>query len=125
MPTEEELRQLPENLNTENAKKIKIDADQSANNTESTKTKYQYEDDFEQQESDDFLPLSTTKTKFRVIHAAKEAKSSKLDSCVANSVLKFRETMLYGAGSKNRREPSEDAVRRQQKVQTMRSVVKR
>ena len=124
MPTEEELRQLPETLNTETNQKRKADSDKH----QSTKTIFREEDDlddlqlFEEQNNDDFLPLSTT-TKFRVVHTKKEL-TSKRNMGIAESVLNFKETMLYGGGSKVRREPAQDAVRRKEKVKLIQNANK-
>ena len=113
---------MPENLNVESPSK-KAKTDSTKNEEESllsTKTIFREEGDDE--ESEDFLSLSTKSTKFRVVHVAKD--SSKLDSRVAESVLNFRETMLYGKGSKNRREASEQVVRRKQKVRIINAAIK-
>jgi hypothetical protein len=121
LPTEEELRQLPENLNTDTSSTKKADSTEKVKeNLQSTKTIFREEGDDE--ESEDFLSLSTKSTKFRVVHVAKDA--SKLNSHVAESVLNFRETMLYGKGSKNRREASDEVVRRKQKIQLIKATIK-
>ena len=125
MPTEEELRQLPETLNTETNQKRKADSDKH----QSTKTIFREEDDlddlqlFEDQNNDDFLPLSTT-TKFRVVHTKKEL-TSKRNTGIAESVLNFKETMLYGRGSNVRREPAQDVVRRKEKVKLIQNAIKK
>ena len=127
MPTEEELRQLPETLNSETLnKKRKVDTDKH----QSTKTIFREEGDdhddlhlFEDQNNDDFLPLSTT-TKFRVVHTKKEL-TSKRNTGIAESVLNFKETMLYGRGSNARREPAQDVVRRKEKVKLIQSAIKK
>ena len=77
---------------------------------------------FKDQNNDDFLPLSTT-TKFRVVHTKKEL-TSKRNMGIAESVLNFKETMLYGGGSKVRREPAQDVVRRKEKVKLIQNANK-
>ena len=122
MPTEEELRQLPETLNTEINKKRKADSEKH----QSTKTIFHEEGDlhlFEDQNNYDFLPLSTT-TKFRVVHTKKEL-TSKRNTGIAESVLNFKETMLYGRGSNARREPAQDVVRRKEKVKLIQNAIKK
>ena len=124
MPTEEELRQLPETLNTETNKKRKAELDKH----QSTKTIFQEEDDLDdlhlfKDENNDFLPLSTT-TKFRVVHTKKEL-TSKRNTGIAESVLNFKETMLYGRGSNVRREPAQDVVRRKEKVKLIQNAIKK
>jgi len=123
LPTEEELRQLPENLNVESPSKKKAKTNSIENVIErSQSTKTIFREEGEDEESEDFLSLSNKSTKFRVIHVAKD--TSKLDSRVAESVLNFRETMLYGKGSKNKREASEEVVRRKQKVRIIKTAIK-
>jgi len=123
LPTEEELRQLPENLNVESPSKKKAKTNSIENVIErSQSTKTIFREEGEDEESEDFLSLSNKSTKFRVIHVAKD--TSKLDSRVAESVLNFRETMLYGKGSKNKREASKEVVRRKQKVRIIKAAIK-
>jgi hypothetical protein len=123
MPTEEELRQLPQKLNNQTDIKRKADSDKTSKNL-STKTIFREEgDDFDEPDNGDFLSLSTT-TKFRVVHTKKEL-TSKHSAGIAESVLKFKETMLYGRGSKIRREPSQDVVRRKEKVKFIQNSIKK
>ncbi len=110
MPTEEELRQVSENIEKSETSKKKIETE----NTESA-NKIVFEDDDDN--LDDEAGTETDfggKTKFRVVRPEQDL-GSKLETRVAESVLKFRETMLYGIGSKNRRESSADLVRRKLK----------
>ena len=111
MPTEEELRQVSENLEKsekeESSKKIKIDPSES--------NKIVFGDNLDDEFEDE---TSSTKSRFRVVNPRKDL-DSKLESRVAESVLNFRETMLFGIGSKNRRESSGDVVRRKLKTKVI------
>jgi hypothetical protein len=108
MPTEEELRQVSENIEKSETSKKKIETE----NTESS-NKIVFEDDDEEAGTGAETDFGG-KTKFRVVRPEQDL-GSKLETRVAESVLKFRETMLYGIGSKNRRESSADLVRRKLK----------
>ena len=132
-PTEEELRQLPETLNTETNKKRKAGTDtDTKQQQQSTKTIFREEGDadadddnlFDDQNDDnDYLSLSTT-TKFRVVHTQKDL-MSKSKAGIAESVLNFKETMLYGRGSKIRREATQDVLRRKEKVKLIQNSMKK
>ena len=110
MPTEDELQLLNDELKSkETTTKIDVEAKSSSKKVF---------DDLEDQEDNVLSNESATRTHFRVVNTRRDYESQ-LEARVADSVLKFRETMLFGAGSKNRREKSEDALRRKQKMKAI------
>lgn len=113
MPTEEELRQAGQEIDAEKSNKIELE------NTKSSKRIF---DELECEENSDY-ESSSKKTQFRVVNPNKDL-GSKIEARVAESVLKFKETMLYGAGSKNRRDNSEDVLRRKQKIKLVAKSIK-
>ena len=110
MPTEDELQQLNEELKAKE-ESIKIDV-----NVKSGSKKVF--DELDDRVDDVLSDEPESRTHFRVVNTKRDYEAQ-LESRVADSVLKFRETMLFGAGSKNRREKSEDALRRKQKMKVI------
>jgi len=110
MPTEDELQQLNEELKAkEEPTKIDVVAKSGSKKVF---------DEVDDQVDDVLDDEPASKTNFRVVNTKRDYERQ-LESRVADSVLKFRETMLFGAGSKNRREKSEDALRRKQKMKAI------
>ena len=110
MPTEDELQQLNEELKAKE-ESIKIDVDVKSGSKKVF-------DELDGRVDDVLSDEPESRTHFRVVNTKRDYEAQ-LESRVADSVLKFRETMLFGAGSKNRREKSEDALRRKQKMKVI------
>lgn len=83
--------------------------------------------EFDAEKSNDFIPFNTSKVQSkRSYREFENSGTSKLKAEVvaskkpkvhaAESVLKFRETMLYGAGSRVTRESSRSAIARKEKI---------
>merc|ERR1712150_245542 len=129
----EKLNTLREKAKEALAEKPKTDEVKLSNNTtvKNTKKVFSQEpdelDDSDEEESSGFIPFSESnkrnKRTSREIDTSGSSKlrvelvsSKKPKVLAAKSVLNFRETMLYGAGSKVKRESSKVVIARKEKM---------